>query len=505
MPGRECVVRLDSHHLVRVEKLGALVGVPGLDHLDLVGQIVDLEREARRRMLTGDAVARAVGGHDLQLALLTANTEEGRHLGRLGSAGELQRLLRDAIAEDLQHVPEQTRAEHRVLIDQFSQLAAREHEELTRLVSDIADFALADAEQAVETEPCRRLDGAEALGPSLKAHATLQQDDHRAVGLTPAQPFVRAQSLSASHVHHPREFAVVHEAQHRKLAHGRHAHAKLRAVLAARLVLTDLDDDDRDVVAAAAAVRVVDAALWDRGGVGVGQDALRRYLRRRGGIVGSQWVGEIVVQPVGAEQEAILGEHVEVLGVDIDGLVDPDRSRDRILDRQIGDLFLGQPSAAQQLVDERVILGELMDLIVPREVDPAVADVRDEPASASEKQGAQRGAHPFLGGVVGGHLVDACACVAHSELQECEHVLAMAGRGRGENVAQHAGRRRARHLTGRMTAHAVAHDEEAERLVDEEVVLVDLTDLPGIRGGPEADVHARSTRRFVEGHSGMAG
>jgi hypothetical protein len=53
----------------------------------------------------------------------------------------------------------------------------------------------------------------------------------------------------------------------------------------------------------------------------------------------------------------------------------------------------------------------------------------------------------------------------------------------------------ARDLAGGMTAHPVCHHEERQFLVDEEVVLVVLADVPNVGRGEKANGFRRHRRR----------
>ena len=98
-------------------------------------------------------------------------------------------------------------------------------------------------------------------------------------------------------------------------------------------------------------------------------------------------VVDVPMQPVRGEQELVAGEELEHEGVDLDALVDPDRARDRVLLRDLVDLLLGQAPAADELVVDGVVLGDLLDLAVAAEVDAAVADVGHEPVRAGDEKG----------------------------------------------------------------------------------------------------------------------
>src|SRR5690606_13753492 len=95
---------------------------------------------------------------------------------------------------------------------------------------------------------------------------------------------------------------------------------------------------------------------------------------------------EVTVEPVGAEEEAIAGEDVEVEDVRIDVAIHADGARDGVLVLDLVDLIAAQLAATEQLVDDAVVLGELMDGALPVEVDAGVADVGDEAAVPDDEQ-----------------------------------------------------------------------------------------------------------------------
>ena len=135
--------------------------------------------------------------------------------------------------------------------------------------------------------------------------------------------------------------------------------------------LADADDDGGDVVVAAALVRDVDELLADLLDLAVGE------------LLGQLGLVDVGVHAVGAHQEAVAGQDVEVERVDLDRAVDADGARDRVLVllvRRALDLLAVELAAADQLVHQRVVLGEHVALVLAREVDAAVADVRDEAA-----------------------------------------------------------------------------------------------------------------------------
>ena len=136
-----------------------------------------------------------------------------------------------------------------------------------------------------------------------------------------------------------------------------------------------LHDDGRDVVLAAALVRELDERL----------DARVAFEReRRVQLVGRL---EVAVRPSLARTSVSPGDELDDERVDLDALVDADRARDRVLLLDLLDLLAGQLPALDELIEDRVVLGHLLDVAAAREVDAAVADVGDEPLVAERRGG----------------------------------------------------------------------------------------------------------------------
>src|SRR5690606_30089569 len=173
-----------------------------------------------------------------------------------------------------------------------------------------------------------------------------------------------------------------------------------------------------------------------------------------------------------------------------------------VLLREGLDLLAAQLSALEQLVPDGVVLGELLELAVAEQIDAAVADVRDEAAIADDEQGAQRGAHAALVGVVERLLVDVDAGPLHGLLEKAQElprwdaaltvlggellldeVLSLA-----QLLVQRANGERARHLPGRVPSHSVRDHEKRELLVHEEVVFVVVARAVDVRLREKAEV-----------------
>ena len=75
-------------------------------------------------------------------------------------------------------------------------------------------------------------------------------------------------------------------------------------------------------------------------------------------------VGEHRRQAVGAEQEDVAGLGAEGHRVDLDLGLGAERAGDHRALRMLGGLVAGQPALAAQLLDERVVVGDLLELAV---------------------------------------------------------------------------------------------------------------------------------------------
>jgi hypothetical protein len=176
----------------------------------------------------------------------------------------------------------------------------------------------------------------------------------------------------------------------------------------------DAQDDGGDVVVPAARVGVVDQLARDGGDAFLGKLA-RDFL-----------LVEVGVQTVGAEQKLVAGQDFQIDGVDLHRLVDAEGARDRVLVRGVG--RLGQRLArdlavADELVDERVIFGELHRLPAAHHVDAAVADMGDEAALADEQEGRNRGAHAALLGLFLAAFEDGKTRGLHRVFKYAQHVV----------------------------------------------------------------------------------
>ncbi len=153
--------------------------------------------------------------------------------------------------------------------------------------------------------------------------------------------------------------------------------------------LLDVHDDVGDVVVTTAIVGELDQAL--RGGLDVAFEQLRNL-----GVL------QIMMQTVRAEQERVAGQHVEIERVDLHAFVHADGARHGVLEiavRRGVDGLARDLAALDELVEQRVIFGELHDVRLAEQIDARVADVRDETVLADEHQRRAGRAHAALFGL----------------------------------------------------------------------------------------------------------
>src|SRR6185295_17020430 len=154
-----------------------------------------------------------------------------------------------------------------------------------------------------------------------------------------------------------------------------------------------------------------------------------------GELLGELVLVDVGVHAVRAQQEPVAGQDVEVEGVDLDRAVYPHGAGHRVLVLLVGgalDLLAVELAAADQLVHQRVVLGQDVALVLAREVDPAVADVGDEAAqvvaAAGDEQHGGGGAHAALVGLGLGARVDRAARRLDRVLEDLEDLVALHAR-----------------------------------------------------------------------------
>ena len=229
------------------------------------------------------------------------------------------------------------------------------------------------------------------------------------------------------------------------------------------LVPLDPEEDDGDVVLAPS-------------GVGCAHE-------RSGGVVergrGGQDAEDVVVrhhrrQPVGAEEEEVARLGLDRERVDVDLRVGPERARDHGALRVCVGLLGRQPSAPHEVADERMVVGELLQLAVADPVGPGVADVADRDPTSREQR--RRHRRPHAGEVRVGvrPVVDAAVRLLDDRLQA---LVRREPVGLVE-LAESGGCEPGGDLAGLRPAHPVRDGEE--RRVEDVRVLVPPANLAGV-------------------------
>ncbi len=174
-------------------------------------------------------------------------------------------------------------------------------------------------------------------------------------------------------------------------------HPALQPAAARQEPLRHADQHDRNVVASAVLIGDIDQLGCRLGQIAaLGRDD---FLHR----VGVDHVG----QPVGAE-------HIDVLGLDpVLGDVgrhhrlDAERPRDQVLVQRVLGLLRRQHAAVDLLLQQRVIVGQLLELVGAQAIAARIADVPDADAVREEDGRHQRRAHARAFGATLRRFVDA--------------------------------------------------------------------------------------------------
>ncbi len=229
--------------------------------------------------------------------------------------------------------------------------------------------------------------------------------------------------------------------------------------------LLQAQQDHGDVVAPARAVGLGDQRVAGGAQARVGAQQL-----------GDAGLGDHRGEPVAAQQVHVGGVRAEGARVDLDGLLGSERAGD---DRALRVLFGfgGREAAlADQLVDERVVVGQAQQLPIAQAVRAAVPDVGDRDLLLADVDGGERGAHAGLLGVALGELVDAGVGGARVQGQSV-----LGGHGVGEAVVEGLHGDPRGDLAGLRPAHAVGDDEQRRAL--QQRVLVGAPLAAGVGGG----------------------
>ena len=156
----------------------------------------------------------------------------------------------------------------------------------------------------------------------------------------------------------------------------------------------------------------------------------------------------------------------------------PERARDDRALRVLVGLLRGELPAAAHLLDERVVLGQALELAAAQAVGARVADVRDRDVVLADVRGGDRRAHP--GALLAGlrHLVDARVGLEHAL---GEQLLGARRAGVAEPALEGLDRDPRGDLAGLRAAHPVGDDEH--RRAREVGVLVRAARAAGVGVG----------------------
>ena len=125
------------------------------------------------------------------------------------------------------------------------------------------------------------------------------------------------------------------------------------------------------------------------------------------------------MEAIRAQQQPVAEIEIEVQRVDQHGLEDAQRAGDDVLEVRLAGLLRRQRALLDPLLHEAVVLGELVHLGAPLQVDPAIPDMGDEGRGADDQQGVEGGAHlPALPGDGVGGLVHLPARLLQRLLEE---------------------------------------------------------------------------------------
>ena len=190
-------------------------------------------------------------------------------------------------------------------------------------------------------------------------------------------------------------------------------------------------------------------------------------------------------EPVGAEEVDVAVAARIRERLDFDARLGAERARD---DRTLGvvlGLLGAQAALPDQLLDQRVILGQPLETPVAQPVEAAVPDVANRNVPPRDHHGRQRRPHPGALAVPLRHLVDPAVRLARHSRE------LLLGRAFRRPVGERLDGDARRHLPGACSAHAVRHSEQRRPL--EVRVLVALP-LP-------ADVGEARLFRYLNRHS----
>ena len=259
---------------------------------------------------------------------------------------------------------------------------------------------------------------------------------------------------------------------------GQHGSARQRQPRGGRV--HHVRHDAGDVVGSAAGVREVDQ-LAGRG-LGIGH----RLERVAQGLVAHH-----SGQAVRAEQVAVAGHgvvHGQVGFGRRPAVQGPEQQRALGVRGDVGD---ADPALVHQRLDQRVVVGDLVELALPEQVAPRIPDVAHGRVTVRPQQRGQRGPHALDGRIGDDLLLQPGIGGRHRRGQGGQHV---AGRLPGVEFRHGGDGQGAGHLAGRVAAHPVGHREQARPRVRR--VLVAFPEEPDVGAYRVAEYkcHLRSSR-----------
>jgi hypothetical protein len=222
-----------------------------------------------------------------------------------------------------------------------------------------------------------------------------------------------------------------------------------------------------------------------------------------------------VGEPVGVEQVDVVGLDAVLDDVGRNDGLDAERPGDEVLVQRIAGLFRSELAAVDLLLEERVVVRELLELLAAQPIAARVPDVADAHAIAAEHDGHERRPHAGALGPRLRDLVDPLVRLGDLLLKEERrvgeprrdvHLRQLAIRVElGHHAAAHdLDRDAARDLPRVVAPHAVGEHGNAGIGVDEHRILVVRPDHPrmGQHGSVERDAFGHG-RGWAAGASGL--
>src|SRR5512138_3377173 len=152
-----------------------------------------------------------------------------------------------------------------------------------------------------------------------------------------------------------------------------------------RLVGRNLDDDRRDVVEAAASVRLGDERM---------NLSFRRGARHEQNLKAA--VVDHAGEAVARDQEQVADPDLALIDVGLDFGARPHASRDHVAVGVIARLLGSEKAGIDLLLHVRMILGELLQLAIAQQIHAGIADLSDQVLRLPDHEDRRGGAHPLL-------------------------------------------------------------------------------------------------------------